>query len=40
MNEKKKEEVRGSFEFLKNWGDALTLWTQRWTPMLWSSSSF
>jgi short subunit fatty acids transporter len=32
MNEKKKEEVRGIFEFLKDWGDALTRWTERWIP--------
>ena len=32
MNEKGKEKVRGSFEFLKEWGDALTIWTQRWIP--------
>ena len=32
MNEKKMEEVRGSFEFLKDWGDALTRWTERWIP--------
>jgi short-chain fatty acids transporter len=32
MNEKKKEEVRGAFEFLKDWGDALTRWTERWIP--------
>ncbi len=32
MNEKKKEEVRGTFEFLKDWGDALTRWTERWIP--------
>ncbi len=29
MNEKKKEEVRGTFEFLKDWGDGLTRWTER-----------
>jgi short-chain fatty acids transporter len=32
MNEKKKEEIQGTFEFLKDWGDALTNWTQRWIP--------
>ena len=32
MNQKKKEEVRGTFEFLKDWGDALTRWTERWIP--------
>ena len=32
MNEKKNEEVRGTFEFLKDWGDALTRWTERWIP--------
>jgi short-chain fatty acids transporter len=32
MNEKKKEEVRGTFEFLKDWGDGLTRWTERWIP--------
>jgi len=32
MNEKKKEEVSGAFDFLKNWGDALTRWTERWIP--------
>ena len=28
----KKEEVRGTFEFLKDWGDSLTRWTERWIP--------
>ena len=32
MNQKKKEEVRGAFEFLKDWGDALTRWTEHWIP--------
>src|SRR4030067_2045827 len=32
MSDKKKEEVRGPFEFLKDWGDALTQWTERWIP--------
>jgi short-chain fatty acids transporter len=32
MNEQRKDEVRGSFDFLKEWGDALTIWTQRWIP--------
>jgi len=32
MNEKKKEEVRGTFDFLKDWGDGLTRWTERWIP--------
>jgi len=32
MAEKKKEESQGSFEFLKDWGDALTRWTERWIP--------
>lgn len=32
MAEKKKEEIQGSFEFLKEWGDALTRWTERWIP--------
>ncbi len=32
MNEKGKEEVRGGFEFIKEWSDALTIWTQRWIP--------
>jgi short-chain fatty acids transporter len=32
MNEKKKAEVRGTFEFLKDWGDGLTRWTERWIP--------
>ena len=32
MKEKKKEEIRGAFEFLKDWGDALTRWTERWIP--------
>jgi short-chain fatty acids transporter len=32
MNQKKKEEVRGAFEFLKDWGDGLTRWTERWIP--------
>jgi short-chain fatty acids transporter len=31
-NEKKKEEVRGAFEFLKDWGDRMTGWTERWVP--------
>jgi short-chain fatty acids transporter len=28
----KKVEARGTFEFLKDWGDALTRWTERWIP--------
>ena len=32
MNEKKTTEARGTFEFLKDWGDALTRWTERWIP--------
>jgi short-chain fatty acids transporter len=32
MKEQKKEEVQGTFEFLKDWGDALTHWTERWIP--------
>ena len=32
VNEKKKEEVRGSVEFLKDWGDGMTRWTERWIP--------
>jgi short-chain fatty acids transporter len=32
MNEKKKVEVRGTFEFLKDWGDGLNRWTERWIP--------
>jgi short-chain fatty acids transporter len=32
MNQKKNEEVRGTFEFLKDWGDGLTRWTERWIP--------
>ncbi|MDI7259557.1 MAG: TIGR00366 family protein [Thermodesulfobacteriota bacterium] len=32
MNEEKKEGVRGTFEFLKDWGDGLTRWTERWIP--------
>ncbi|MEK6534280.1 MAG: TIGR00366 family protein [Thermodesulfobacteriota bacterium] len=32
VNEKKKEEVRGTFEFLKDWGDGMTRWTERWIP--------
>jgi short-chain fatty acids transporter len=31
MNQKKVE-ARGAFEFLKDWGDALTRWTERWIP--------
>jgi short-chain fatty acids transporter len=31
MNEKKTE-ARGTFEFMKDWGDALTRWTERWIP--------
>jgi len=34
MNEKK-EEVRGTFDFLKEWGDALTRWTEKWIPDAW-----
>jgi short-chain fatty acids transporter len=32
MAHAKKEEARGTFEFLKDWGDALTRWTERWIP--------
>jgi len=32
INEKKKEEVRGTVEFLKDWGDGMTRWTERWIP--------
>jgi len=32
MNQQKKEDVRGTFEFLKDWGDGLTRWTERWIP--------
>jgi short-chain fatty acids transporter len=32
MNEKKIEETRGVFEFLKDWGDVLTRWSERWIP--------
>ena len=32
MNQNKKEEVRGTFEFVKDWGEALTRWTERWIP--------
>jgi short-chain fatty acids transporter len=32
MNEKKRNEPQGTFEFLKDWGDALTRWTERWVP--------
>jgi len=32
MAQEKKEETRGTFEFLKDWGDALTRWTERWIP--------
>jgi short-chain fatty acids transporter len=32
MTQEKKEETRGAFEFLKDWGDALTRWTERWIP--------
>ena len=32
MNETKKQGGRGSFEFLKNWGDGMTGWTERWIP--------
>ena len=32
VNEKKKEEVRGTVEFLKDWGDGMTRWTERWIP--------
>jgi short-chain fatty acids transporter len=31
MNQKKVEE-KGPFEFLKDWGEALTRWTERWIP--------
>jgi short-chain fatty acids transporter len=27
-----KEESRGTFEFLKSWGDGMTRWTERWVP--------
>ena len=27
-----KKEIRGTFEFLKDWGDTLTRWTERWIP--------
>ena len=32
MEEKRAEESRGTFEFLKDWGDGLTRWTERWIP--------
>ena len=32
VNQQRKEEVRGALEFLKNWGDGLTRWTERWIP--------
>lgn len=32
VNEKKNEEVRGTVEFLKDWGDGMTRWTERWIP--------
>src|SRR4030042_1486251 len=32
MIEKKKEEVRGTFEFLKDWGGGRPRWTERWIP--------
>jgi hypothetical protein len=32
MSEKKNEEVRTTFDFLKDWGDGLTRWTERWIP--------
>jgi len=31
-NGTRKEEGRGTFEFLKNWGDGMTRWTERWVP--------
>jgi short-chain fatty acids transporter len=27
-----KKEIRGTLEFLKDWGDTLTRWTERWIP--------
>ncbi|MBM3302480.1 MAG: TIGR00366 family protein, partial [Deltaproteobacteria bacterium] len=27
-----KQENRSAFEFLRNWGDGLTRWTERWIP--------
>ncbi len=32
VNQQRKEEVRGTLEFLKDWGDALTRRTERWIP--------
>ncbi len=32
MEEKRAAESRGTFEFLKDWGDGLTHWTERWIP--------
>lgn len=28
----KREEIKGTFDFLKDWGDSLTRWTERWIP--------
>ena len=32
VNEKKKDDIRGGFDFLKDWGDGMTRWTERWIP--------
>jgi short-chain fatty acids transporter len=32
MAQEKKEEPRTTFEFLKDWGDGLTRWTEHWIP--------
>ena len=32
MSETRKGEGRGTFEFVKSWGDGMTSWTERWVP--------
>jgi short-chain fatty acids transporter len=32
MEEKRMEETKGGFDFLKDWGEGLTRWTERWIP--------
>jgi short-chain fatty acids transporter len=31
----KQAQGRGTFDFLKNWGDGMTSWTERWIPDAW-----
>jgi len=35
MSDTRREEVRGTFEFLKNWANGMTSWTERWVPDAW-----